>query len=80
MPVNNVFNVNLNYNINQALDPEKLDSVFHATSLHGAMKHVASNVKNIKDSLHRIGKYIRGKSLEDNPNNFKELEGVGKEL
>jgi len=70
MSVNNVFNINLNYDIDQALDPEELDGGFHATSLHGAMKHVVLDVKNIKDSLHRIGKYIRDKSLE----------GVDKEL
>ena len=80
MSVNNVFNINLNYDIDQALDPKELDGRFHVTSLHGAMKHMASDVKNIKDSLYRIGKYIRGKSLEDNPNNCKKLEEVGKKL
>ena len=44
------------------------------------MKYVVSDIKNIKDSLHRIGKYIRGKVINDNPNNCKNLEGVGKEL
>jgi len=77
---NNVFNVNLNYDINQVLDPEEWDGKFHATSLHGAMKYVASDVKNIKDSLYRISKYIRGKTINNNPNNCKDLEGVGKEL
>ena len=27
-----------------------------------------------------MGKYIRGKSLDNNPNNCKDLEEVGKEL
>ena len=80
MPINNVFTVNLNYDINQALDPKEWNGGFHAISLHRAMKHMVLDVKNIKDSLYRIGKYIRGKSLEDNPNNCKELEEVGKEL
>jgi len=44
------------------------------------MKHVASDVKNIKDSLYRIGKYIRGKAINNNSNNCKDLKGVGKEL
>ena len=79
-PDNNVFNVNLNYDIDQALDPEEWDGEFDVTSLHGAMKHVASDVKNIKDSLRRMGKYIRGKAINNNPNNCKDLEGVGKEL
>ena len=73
-----MFNINLNYNINQALDPEKWDSDFHATSLHGAMEHLASDIKNIKDSLWKMGKYIKDKSINNNPNNIKDLEGVGK--
>jgi len=79
-PNNNMFNVNLNYDINQALDLEEWNSEFHATLLHGVMKHVVSDIKNIKNSLHRIGKYIRSKAINDNPNNYKNLEEVGKEL
>jgi len=51
IPDNNMFNINLNYDIDQALDLEEWDGEFHVTSLHGAMKHVASDIKNIKDSL-----------------------------
>ena len=75
---NSVFNINLNYNINQALDPEKWDGDFHATSLHRAMEYLASDIKNIKDSLWRMGKYIRGKSINNDPNNIKNFEGVSK--
>jgi len=48
---NNLFNINLNYNIDKALDPEEWDGDFCATSLHGAMEHLVSDIKNIKDSL-----------------------------
>jgi len=76
---NNMFNVQLNYDIDQALDPESWDGKFHAISLHGSMEHLVSDVKNIKDSLLRIGKYIKGKSIIDgNANSVKDLEGVGK--
>ena len=75
---NNVFNINLNYNIDQVLDLEEWDSDFRATSLHEAMKHLASDVKNIKDSFWRIGKYIRGKLIDSNPNSIKDLKNVGK--
>jgi len=44
------------------------------------MKHVASDIKNIKDSLHRMGKYIRDKTINNNSNNCKDLEGIDKEL
>ena len=48
---NNMFNINLDYDIDQVLNLEEWDSEFYVTSLHGAMKHVALNIKNIKDSL-----------------------------
>jgi len=78
---NNVFNVQLNYNINQALDPEKWDGNFYVISLHGSMEHLALNIKNIKDSLHRMGKYIKGKAINDNnPNDVKNLYSIGKAI
>jgi len=73
-----MFDIQLSYDVDQALDPEEWDSDFHAISLHGAMEHLVSDVKNIKDSLCRMGKYIQGKSIDSNPNNIKDLEGVGK--
>ena len=42
------------------------------------MEHLASNVKNIKDSLQRMGKYIQGKSIDNNPNNIKNLGHIEK--
>ena len=42
------------------------------------MEHLVSDIKNIKDSLQRIEKYIRDKSIDSNSNNIKDLEDVGK--
>ena len=43
------------------------------------MEHLAFDIKNIKDSLYRMCKYIMGKSIkEENTNNVKDLEGIGK--
>jgi len=42
------------------------------------MEHLTSDVKNIKDSLQRMGKYMRGKSIDNDPNNIKDFEGVDK--
>ena len=72
---NNVFNIKLNYDIDQALDPEEWDGEFYTISLHRLMEHLASDIKNIKDSLWRMGKYIRGKEVNNNPNSCKDLEG-----
>jgi len=75
---NNVFNIQLNYNINQALDPESWDSNFHVISLYGSMEHLALDIKNIKKSLIRMRKYILGKFIDsNNANNIKDLEGIG---
>ena len=51
---NNMFNVQLQYNINQALDPESWDGNFHAISFYGSMEYLASDIKNIKVSLNRM--------------------------
>ena len=75
-----MFNIQLNHDINQALDPGSWDSEFHAVSLYGPMEHLASNVKNIKESLQWMGSYIKAKSVSTNPNNVKDLEGISKEL
>ena len=43
------------------------------------MEHLISNIKNIKDSLSRIHKYILGKSIDgNNANKVQDLKGVSK--
>ena len=43
------------------------------------MEYLALDVKNIKDSLLRIGKYIKGKSIiNGNTNSIKGLKSIGK--
>jgi len=51
---NNMFNIQLQYDINQVLDPESWNSNFQAILLHGFMEYLASNIKNIKESLRRM--------------------------
>jgi len=73
----NMFNMQLPYDIDQALDFKSWDSNFHAISLHGSMLHLVLDIKYIKESLRRIQKYILDKSIEgDKANNVKDLEGV----
>ena len=75
----NVFNIQLNYDINQATDLESWDGEFKAVLLYGLMEHLAPNIKNIKESLHRMQKYILGKLInDDKANNVKDLESVRK--
>ena len=76
-----MFDVQLNYDPDQALDSESWDGNFHAVSLHGSMEHIASDVLSIKNSLLRIKKYILGKSINgDKANDFKDLSGMGKSI
>jgi len=43
------------------------------------MEHLASDIKNIKESLGRMQKYILGKAIKNNKaNSIKDLKGVGK--
>ena len=76
---NNMFNIQLSYDIDQALDLELWNSNFQAISLHRSMEYLVSNVKNVKNSLIRIHKYILGKTINgDKANSVKDLKDVGK--
>jgi len=76
---NNVFNIQLQYNINQALDSVSWNGNFWAISLHRSIEYLASDIKNIKESLGRMQKYILSKAIEsDKANNIKDLKGVSK--
>jgi len=69
---NIVFNVPLPYNPNVPIEPELWDGSFHLISLHRSMEHLASDAKNIKDSLLFMAKYIGNKQV--NPTKSNELE------
>jgi len=74
-----VFNIQLNYDPNQALDPESWDGNFHAISLHSSMEHLASDALNVKESLIRMKEYISGKSIDSaKANKVQDLMGMGK--
>ena len=77
----NMFDVQLNYNPNQALDPDPWDSNFHTVLLHSFIEHLTSDAINIKESLIRMKKYISGKSIEsEKANEIQDLMGMGKAL
>ena len=72
-----MFNIQLPYDINQALDPKLWDSNFHTISLHGFIEYLALDVKHLKESLRRMQKYILNKSIKGNKeNDVKGLEEV----
>ena len=69
----------MNYNVNQALDQDLWNGKFRAISLHRLMKHLDSDIKNIKKLLFRMEKYILGKYIDSSKaNDIKDLEGLDK--
>jgi len=72
-------NIQLSYNINQALELKPWDGDFEAIFLYESIEHLVSDIKNIKDSLSKMCKYILGKSINnDNTNKVQDLEGISK--
>jgi len=53
------------------MEPELWDGNFHPISLHGFMKHLALDSKNIKNSLNFMAKYISNKQI-----NFSKLNDI----
>ena len=76
---NDVINIQLNYNVNQALDQDLWDSEFKAISLYSSMEHLGLNIKNIKKLLSKIEKYILGIGIDGSKaNNIKDFKDLGK--
>jgi len=76
-----MFNVQLNYDPDAALDPDSWDRNFHVVLLHGFMKYLAFDTLNIKESLTRMQKFIAGKSINGNKaNDLKNLNGMDKAI
>ena len=49
-----VFNMQLSYDINQVSNPELWNGNFYTILLYELMKHLASDIKHIKESLWRM--------------------------
>ncbi|KAL9710707.1 hypothetical protein Ac2012v2_8381 [Leucoagaricus gongylophorus] len=74
----NVFNVQLPYDINAPAEPELWSGSFHPISLHGSIEHVASDFKNIKVTLNFLAKYIQNKQVNGTAiNDFSDFDGMG---
>jgi len=62
-------------------EPELWDGSFHPISLHGSMEHLASDTKNINDSLNFMTKYISNKQIDSlKTNEVGEFNGIGKAI
>ena len=73
-----VINIQIPYDPNGATEPDLWSGSFHPVSLHSSIEHIASNSKNIKDSLNFIAKYIQGKHISNGKaNDLSILNGMG---
>ena len=75
---NMFINIQLLYDPNAPTDIEIWNGSFYPISLHGSIEHIASNAKNIKDSLKFMAKYIASKQLEPSKaNDVMDFVGIG---
>ena len=75
----NIINIQLLYDPNGLMKSNLWDGSFHSISLYRSLEYLASDSKNVKDSLNFITKYISNKQI--NPaksNNIEDFKGIGK--
>ena len=73
-----VINIQLPYNPQALTEPDLWSSSFHPISLHSLIKYIASDTKNIKDSLNFMARYITNKHVSSNKaNDLKEFKSMG---
>jgi len=76
-----VINISLPYNPNNLTEPDLWDGSFHSISLYSSMKHLASDTKNIKDSLNFMSKYILNKQVDlVKSNDLNDFKSIGEVL
>jgi len=76
-----VINIPLPYNPNALTEPDLWDGSFHSISLHGSIEHLASDTKNIKDSLNFMTKYILNKQVDlVRSNDLNDFKSIGEVL
>jgi len=63
------------------MEPKLWDRSFHPISLHGSIKYLVLDSKNIKDSLNFMAKYITNKQVDPaKSNNLENFKGISKAI
>ena len=71
-------NIPLPYDPNVPMDPKIWGGRFHPISLHGSIKHIVSNAKNIKDFMKFMTKYMSNKQVDSaKANKLDDFKGIG---
>jgi len=63
------------------MEPELWDGSFHPISLYRFIKYLASDFKNIKNSLNFMAKYISNKQIDPaKSNNLEDFKGISEAI
>ena len=74
----NIINIQLPYDPNGPMEPDLWSGNFQSISLHGSVKHIALDLKNIKQSLNFMAKYISNKKVNPkSSNDLNDFDGIG---
>ena len=74
---NVVINIQLLYDPNTPTEPDLWDGNFYPISLYGSIEYIASDSKNIKDSLNFMARYITNKQVDlVKSNNLEDFKGI----
>ena len=78
---NNIINIQLLYDPYILTELELWNGNFYPILLHRSIKHIASDIKNIKDILNFMAKYISNKQIKSSKSNdFEDLNSIGKAI
>jgi len=59
------------------MEPDLWSGNFHLISLHESIEQIASDTKNIKDTLNFMARYISNKKVNPKTaNDFKDFDGI----
>ena len=76
-----VINIQPPYNTNTLMKSELWNGNFHPISLHGFIEYLASDSKNIKNSLNFMAKYIPNKQVNSSKSNdLKDFNSISKAI
>ena len=74
----NVINIQLSYDPNSSTEPDLWSGNFQSIFLHGSVKHIALDLKNIKQSLNFMAKYIFNKKVNPkSSNDLNDFDSIG---
>ena len=74
----NVINIQLPYNPNGPTEPDLWSGNFQSISLYGSVKHIVSDLKNLKQSLNFMVRYISNKKVNPkSSNDLNDFDDIG---